>query len=359
MPFTLSSPDCETRHTFPAAASRERRLRLATPAPLRALACAVVALPQLALGAAVSANTIRIATWNLEWLVSPQAFKPLKLDCTPEGTAVHGDVRQIPCDVASTLERSSRDFAVLARYARELDADVVALQETDGADAARLVFPDYAFCFTGRQHVQNTGFAVRHGVPFRCGPDDRELSLGDTLRRGKELTLFPGEPQEIRLLSVHLKSGCSSKPLTATDKACHDLARQVPILEAWIDAQAHAGKRFAVLGDFNRDLLSEESRGLTLGRETSLWAELADGAPPEAALRNAAAGAVFRNCVPGQGYRGYIDNIVLSRALAADAIPGSFARLTYRPADARHARLSDHCPVSVRLNVREKTTPAG
>jgi endonuclease/exonuclease/phosphatase family metal-dependent hydrolase len=316
-------------------------------------------MPEIALGAALSVDTIRIATWNLEWLVSPQAFKRLKVDCTPEGAAVHGDVRQLPCDVASGLERSSRDFAVLARYARELDADVVALQETDGTDAARLVFPDYEFCFTGRKHVQNTGFAVRRGVAFRCGPDDRELSLGDTLRRGKELTLFPGESREIRLLSVHLKSGCSSKPLTASDKSCHDLARQAPILEAWVDAQARAGKRFAVLGDFNRDLLSEESRGPTLSRESSLWAEIADGIPPEAALRNAASGAAFRNCVPGQGYRGYIDNIVLSRALAADAIPGSFARLTYSAADARHARLSDHCPVSVLLKVGQKPGPAG
>ncbi len=57
----------------------------------------------------------------------------------------------------------------------------IALQEADGADAARLVFPNYEFCFTGRKHVQNTGFAVRRGVAFRCGPDDRELSLGDTL----------------------------------------------------------------------------------------------------------------------------------------------------------------------------------
>jgi endonuclease/exonuclease/phosphatase family metal-dependent hydrolase len=248
---------------------------------------------------------------------------------------------------------------VLARYARELDADVIALQETDGADAARLVFPDYEFCFTGRKHVQNTGFAVRRGVPFRCGPDDRELSLGDTLRRGKELTLFPDEAREIRLLSVHLKSGCSSKPLTAPDKACHELARQAPILETWIDAQARAGRRFAVLGDFNRDLLSEEAHRTTVPRADSLWAEIADATPPEATLRNAASGELFRNCVPAQGYRGYIDNIVLSRKLAAEVVPGSFARLTYSAPDVRHARLSDHCPVSIRLKIQQKAPPPG
>jgi endonuclease/exonuclease/phosphatase family metal-dependent hydrolase len=359
MPFTLSPSNCEPRHTLPAAAGCERRLKLTTVVLLPALVLNMFLAPGAAASSAPSADTIRVATWNLEWLVSPQAFRQLKGTCTPEGVAPRGDVRQLPCDVTSKLERSSRDFSVLARYARELDADVIALQDTDGADAARLVFPDYEFCFTGRRHVQNTGFAVRRGIAFRCGPDDRELSLGDTLRRGKELTLFPGEPREIRLLSVHLKSGCSSKPLTAPDKACQELARQAPILEAWIDTQARAGRRFVVLGDFNRDLLSEQSHATTLGRGSSLWAEISDGAPPGEALRNAASGAAFRNCVPGQGYRGYIDNILLSRALAADAIPGSFSRLTYSAADARHARLSDHCPVSIRLQSRQKTAPAG
>jgi endonuclease/exonuclease/phosphatase family metal-dependent hydrolase len=319
------------------------------------IACALAATAS----PAVAAETLRIATWNLEWLISPKAFKPLKSNCASASEPVRGDVRRLPCDVVARLERSSRDFSVLARYARELDADVVALQETDGPDAARLVFPDYEFCFTGRKHVQNTGFAVRRGVAFRCGPDDRDLSLGDSLRRGKELTLLPGEPGEIRLLSVHLKSGCSSKPLTAPDKACHDLARQAPVLEAWIDAQARAGRRFAVLGDFNRDLLSEQARLATLGPKDSLWAEIDDGSPPEARLRNAASGEPFRNCVPGQGYRGYIDNIVLSRTLATETVSGSFARLTYSAADARHARLSDHCPVSIGLKIEQKAPSAG
>jgi endonuclease/exonuclease/phosphatase family metal-dependent hydrolase len=320
------------------------------------LACALAATTA---PAAVAADTLRIATWNLEWLISPQAIKQLKANCAPPDVPLRGDVRRLSCEVAARYERSSRDFSVLARYARELNADVVALQETDGPDAARLVCPDYEFCFTGRKHVQNTGFAVRRGIAFRCGPDDRELSLGDSLRRGKELTLFPGEPRETRLLSVHLKSGCSSKPLTAPDRACHDLARQAPLLEAWIDAQARAGRRFAVLGDFNRDLLGEEARSATLRPTDSLWAEIDDGNPPEARLRNAARGQAFRNCVPGQGYRSYIDNIVLSRTLAAEMIPGSFGRVTYSAADARHARLSDHCPVSIGLKIEQKAVPAG
>ena len=299
-----------------------------------------------------SPATLKIATWNLEWLISPNAFQKLKAGCAPEGTAVHGDVRRLPCDVAGRLERSSRDFAVLARYARVLDADVVALQEVDGADAARLVFPDHEFCFTTRKHVQNTGFAIRRGLAFRCGPDLMPLSLGDSLRRGAELTLFPGERNELRLLSVHLKSGCSTKPLSAPDKACSELARQVPQLEAWIDQRARAGQPFVVLGDFNRDLLAEQRRGFPANAKDSVWAAIDDADPPEADLRNAAEGEPFRNCAPGQGYRGYIDNIVLSRTLAAEVMPKSFSRVTYSAADARHAKLSDHCPAAVRLRLQ-------
>ena len=97
-----------------------------------------------------------------------------------------------------------------------LDADVVALQEVDGPDAARLVFPDYQFCFSGRVAVQNNGFAIRRGLPFACAPDLTDLSMNDDVRRGVELRLFPGTPQELRLLSVHLKSGCARDPLDST-----------------------------------------------------------------------------------------------------------------------------------------------
>ncbi len=315
-------------------------------------------LAACACSGAVAADALKLATWNLEWLIAPATFSKLKASCIPEGARPLGNARRIPCDVAHRFERSSRDFSVLERYARRLDADVIALQEVDGADAARLVFPGYEFCFTSRAHVQNTGFAIRRGVPFRCGPDARELSLGDTLRRGAELTVFPGERGEMRMLSVHLKSGCSTKPLSAPDKACHDLSRQVPALEAWIDTQARAQRRFVVLGDFNRDLLSEAAKRLAFAAHDTLWAAIDDADPPEADLHNAASGEPFRNCVPGQGYRSYIDNIVLSRTLAAQALPHSFSRVTYSAADARHAKLSDHCPVAIQMRIERKPGPA-
>lgn len=296
--------------------------------------------------------TLELATWNLEWLISPEAFRALQGSCVPAGTPVHGRERRIPCDVAVRLERSALDFAALARYARELDADVVALQEVDGESAARLVFPGHDFCFTARSHVQNTGFAIRRGLPHRCAPDQQALSLGDSVRRGAELILFPGETRELRLLAVHLKSGCGQRLLDDPKRDCAALARQTGELERWIDEQARAGRRFAVLGDFNRDLLHERgaARSVT-GRPLRLWPEIDDGDPPGADLVNAAEGQRFLNCAPHQAHRGYIDYVVLGRTLGARIVPGSFERLTYRPEEARRLRLPDHCPVSVRLRL--------
>ncbi|GMV00596.1 MAG: hypothetical protein AMXMBFR52_02520 [Burkholderiales bacterium] len=314
---------------------------------MRLAASILCLLPACALA---GGGELKLATWNLEWLISPQSLQALRTNCTPQGVRPPANARTIPCDVAAKLTRGRADFDALARYARLLDADVVALQEVDGPDAARLVFPGYRFCFTGRRHVQNNGFAIRRGIAYRCGRDFRPLSLGDSVRRGAELVLYPGEPRELRLLSVHLKSGCGNRLLDDRRKECTALARQVTFLEEWIDGEAAAGRAFAVLGDFNRDLLRDQGEARSeSGRLLRLWPEIDDGEPPEADLSNAAEGQRFVNCAMNQAFPGYIDHIVLSRTLAAGVVPGSFERVVYRTQDAVARKLSDHCPVALRV----------
>ena len=145
-----------------------------------------------------SAQTLKIATWNMEWLIAPDVLRPMREHCAPQDTPIRGNDRRVPCDVALKFNRSEADFRAYARYAKELDADVVALQEVDGASAASLAFPDYDFCFTSRRHVQNNGFAIRKGVPHRCEADLQTLSNNDSVRRGAVVTLFPGDRREIR-----------------------------------------------------------------------------------------------------------------------------------------------------------------
>jgi endonuclease/exonuclease/phosphatase family metal-dependent hydrolase len=215
-------------------------------------------------------------------------------------------------------------------------------------------FMDAAFkwlmLFTGSHALQNTGFAIRRGIPYRCGADVMDLSQGDAVRRGAVVVLFPGTARELHLLGVHLKSGCAQRALDGPADACRRLSRQAGPLEAWIDAQARAGRRFAILGDFNRDLLAErEPVRSRNGSLRSLWHEISDGDPRGATLLNTAAGEPFRNCATGQNHTSFIDYILLGGPLRERWVAGSFERMTWQPRDAARLRLSDHCPVAIRL----------
>jgi endonuclease/exonuclease/phosphatase family metal-dependent hydrolase len=295
---------------------------------------------------------LKIATWNLEWFMTPETLRALTPACTPADAPRDGARRSVPCNVAHELARSREDIAALKRHARVLDADVVAVQEVDGPEAARLVFPNYEFCFSGRMAVQNNGFAIRRGLPFVCAPDLTDLSMNDDVRRGVELRLFPGTAQEMRLLSVHLKSGCARDSLESTRPSCGELARQVPVLERWIDAQAADRKPFALLGDFNRDLRREPAG-------SSVWTEIDDADPPDADLVNTAEGQAFQNCMSSQTFSGYIDYIILGRQMARGLVGGSFGRELFPPKDAQRRKLSDHCPVFIRLRVADAVRDAG
>ena len=265
-----------------------------------------------------------------------------------------GNEREIPCDIVEppprSMRRTAADFARLQEYARRLDADVIALQEVDGPAAAAMVFPDYAFCFTRRSHVQNVGFAVRPGLPFHCA-DYAALALdSDGLRWGAQLTLFPGSERQMQLLSLHLKSGCPRQVLTSRRGDCRRLAEQVPVLERWIDTHAAQGAPFAVLGDFNRRLARERHSARDRhGKLIAMWPELDDGDPAEADLTSVTSGQPYRPCSLGERYDDFIDQIVLSRSLAARLVPGSFEQITYDREDSRRGRLSDHCPIAVTL----------
>jgi endonuclease/exonuclease/phosphatase family metal-dependent hydrolase len=310
------------------------------------------ALPWLALllsagGAAFAAPAqIKIATWNLEWLMTPETVRALTPACLPADAPRDGARRALPCNVAEKLARSGEDIRVLRKYARRLNADVIALQEVDGEDAARLVFRRYEFCFSHRVNVQNLGFAIRRGIPFTCGPELTDLSLADDVRRGVELRLFPGTPRELRLLSVHLKSGCSRDPLDSPRPNCQQLASQVAVLERWIDTQAAANLPFAVLGDFNRDLRREPPG-------PSIWAAIDDSDPAGSDLVNTAEGQGFQNCSDSQKFSGYIDYIVLGQQMARGLVKDSFGRALFRRKDALRRKLSDHCPVFIRIRVAD------
>lgn len=270
-----------------------------------------------------SSSTIRLAAWNIEHLAESNGS-----GCRP---------------------RTDSDYAALRDYVAGLDADVIAFQEVESKAAAERVFDPATYTVVieeragsnrrsecrGQEgltiNAQRTGFAVRNGIPFERLPDFSDLQIGDPdLRSGVDLIIRPRGGEPIRVLSVHLKSGCSSGN---TNEACPVLFQQVPVVERWIDQRASEGVLFAVMGDFNRRLTMTND---------AVWSEWDDASPPNADLA-LASGDRSAQCNPR--YRDFIDFIVLDREATADL--QGFEERTFAGEP-----LSDHCAVAATLSLR-------
>ena len=297
-----------------------------------------------------AADSPVLASWNLAWLLTPATYDELLPACRKSGQ-IRSNERSIPCTPGRDPipQRQAADFDALAAVAGQLHADVVALQEVDGPEAAALVFRQgwKVDCFVSRAHVQKVGFAIREGIPYQCNPEFAALDVDGASRAGADLTLYPGTPQAVRLLGVHLKSGCVDGSLkTSTSEPCKSLRRQVPVVEQWVDARAAEGGRFAVLGDFNRalDQDAKYSAGPDEAAPASVFRALSDGKPAGAVLRR----ATERSCFDGDPHDGPpIDNILVSQSLAAGrTLDGTHLRYDKQLAGRI---LSDHCPILLRL----------
>lgn len=269
-----------------------------------------------------AARPLKLVSWNLEFLAEKDGS-----GCEP---------------------RVESDYAAMRRIVESLDADVIAFQEVETTAAAARVFDPtrYTILMEARQgspggtcggrYPQQTvirqavGFAIRKGIAFERHADVTSILRGnEQLRSGVDVTLMPGSRTALRLLSIHLKSGC----FTGQDaKACPVLLDQIPALEAWIDDAARGPEPFVILGDWNRRL------GL---RDDQVWTEIDDANPTNADLRLADAGTPPK-CDPR--YDSFIDHVVLDRR--ADAKMIAFSETLYAPGEKHY---SDHCPVAVTL----------
>lgn len=245
-------------------------------------------------------------------------------------------------NIENLRENANKDFRFLQDYVEDLEADVIALQEVDGEAAAQKVISDedYNFFFSRRNNPMRTGFAVRKGISVVQNPDYEELDVGG-LRYGTDITIKIGD-RAIRMLSVHLKSGCFEQSLTGNNirGGCVKLKQQMPVLEKWIDDQARAEIPFVVLGDFNRRFNQIND---------DFWREIDDGVPANADLVKVTEGRTS-TCFNGQ-YPQYIDHIVLDQQTSEWFQKSSFEQVNYNQPLSRQSLLSDHCAIAVSLNV--------
>jgi endonuclease/exonuclease/phosphatase family metal-dependent hydrolase len=299
----------------------------------------------LLLAAPARAAELKLATWNIAC--------GARLNPRPAGDP------DIPRDV---IPREAGDLARLRAYATRLAADVVALQEVEGPGAAALVLDpaEWQFFFPEENDIQRAGLAVRRAIPARQNPDLAALDIQPeahfSLRRGVDVTVGEGasalriQPEApsptvtstprrrekwasaLRVLSVHLRAGCREPD--DRGRECDGLTRQASILAGWIEARQAAGEAFAIAGDFNR----------RFDRDPAILPTLERAAP----LTRATAG----RSNPCWGGRPFIDHLLLGGPARGWLMPNSLRVMVYAEQGAEwRRRLSDHCPVSVVLDI--------
>lgn len=287
-----------------------------------------VLVAMFALAGAASAQEgprkLRIMSWNMEHLAERDGE-----GCRP---------------------RTEADYAAMRDFIAMADPDVVAFQEVESLAAAARIFPPEKYVLaisfrpaSGRTGAceglpsqsirkQDVGFAIRRGLPAARNSDIQQIAGGDAdLRWGVDITLIGEQP--LRLLNIHLKSGC---PAGTDGRSCGVLLSQANVVERWIDIRSEAGDAVIVLGDFNRRLL---------GKGDVVRKSLDDGSPDSADLTFTAAD-VAPSCDPE--HASFIDHIVLNVAAARTWTKGDFREWTF-PAGKR---LSDHCPISIDIDFK-------
>lgn len=276
---------------------------------------------------------VRVATWNIAnfWHVDGEHLRPRR-------------------DGSTGLVRDAEDYAAIRDVAATLDADIIGLQEMGSPDGVRTLFPesDWEMVFSRRladDLLENpdklssdenrdiyTALVIRRDVATVLGTERIELDIRDSngfpVREGTA-ALIDIDGFQFWAASIHLKSGCFTDNDLSEREACQMLARQIPILEDWIDRKSSQGQAVVLLGDFNRQL----DRGIDQVR-----ADLDDDDPVELFKLPHRQELVCEAFRPGPQVS--IDYVIFNELLWENV------RVPETPKfDFSDPKISDHCPV--------------
>ena len=211
----------------------------------RAIAVSSLAMLVFVLACPAGALELRIAAWNLEHLDDANG--------------------------AGCVGRTDADYTALAERIDSLGVDVLAFQEVENAAAAERVFDAERWSVevsarpstgTGPPCNENpdarlghlaTGIAVREGLDYTRHDDFSALAGGNRyLRWGTDITVTR-DGQALRVLSVHLKSGCWSARehgYASREETCATLREQMGELADWVAERREAGEALRHCGRF-------------------------------------------------------------------------------------------------------------
>ena len=281
-------------------------------------------------------NSLTLTTWNLSWLAGDETNRHSQSTAPP---------------------RTSRDYLAMAAIIKTISPDVLAFQEVADHQAIGKVIPlnNYQIEFSSRKDKGNNdiwpqfvGFAIRNGIQYVRHPDLHQLDVWDNqyLRYGVDISLFQQGQPALRLLVVHLKSGCYSN--RHRNKNCPVLAEQFEVLNGWIsERQAHQ-QPFIIMGDFNRRLAEKGD---------TLWQQLTSGKLQvprlstqgrQSQCRSQAYNKRKKQWVIRQ-YPSFIDHFIIDGRIPKKDSQQSFSEYRYSDQQLKHYHLSDHCPQSITL----------
>ena len=244
------------------------------------------------------------------------------------------------------IGRNSADYEVLAKRVKNLDADIVAFQEVENLAAAHRTFPasEWHVEISSRPQMKSsricwgktdaylghlaTGFAIRKGVDYQRNEDLKSLGVGQSFQRwGTDITVI-SDGKQLRILSVHLRSGCWGPKQDKDDKrrkTCETLRDQFEQLKSWVDHRQDEGIAFLIAGDFNRNLAVPNDWG---------WSIMSTVVEPIKLLT----ADIPYSCIPR--YTDFIDHLVVGGGADGMYVSGSFREW---PLQGPHP---DHCAIS-------------
>jgi len=257
------------------------------------------------------------------------------------------------------VPRNDSDYFKLRDFATNLEADIVALQEVESAQAVARVFPEddwniivsdrpaslsYECYGNGKKSTQQrVAIAIRKGVKYVEAGTFKVLALDRVgLRYGLMVKLIHRK-DTLEVMSIHLKSGCFVDDYSQSDRsACETFEKQVPLLDDWVEQRVKNKRPFILLGDFNHRIANPENK---------LWQDLTDMEGQVVVLSNSMQN--LQSCHPR--YPEPIDHILLGAGAENYYVPGSEAVYYFSETpDAMNEEemLSDHCPIGVVLNIK-------
>ncbi|MDI1494306.1 MAG: endonuclease/exonuclease/phosphatase family protein [Candidatus Liberibacter asiaticus] len=205
----------------------------------------------------ILAQRIRIASWNINNLSEKSGVALFK----------------------NSVIREDNDYALLQKYAEQLDADIVCLQEIGSYEAIKRVFPNdkWDILYSGSntdKHAMHTAIVIRKGAIHLLQksylPMDTEgLDSKAEKRRAVEI-LFEVDGRKIWLLDIHLKSFCFLDSIEDSYiSSCYMLNLQATWLKQWVDQKNNLNMPFIIAGDFNRKINHSHS-----GIKDELWQKI-------------------------------------------------------------------------------------